>query len=279
VALYAGFVLSEIGQRLENLALNGAALQSAAAREASLGRLSLVSVVSFGAVLVLVVMAGAISRRLGYGTLVAASLGAAVLLVDLLKDWLARPELVAGPAWLLRNSFPSGTAAIGAAIGLALLLLSPERLRWFALPVGALVAAILGQATQVAGWHRMSDALAGVLVAMAVMLGGLVVLVLRGLVQPSSHGRVSVGVHRAVAGVGLGLIALGAVILAIATLFPVLRAPVGADSAFLHTTFDLIGAGATLIAFVGFSVVIEPYGLGASQPDGRGPSEPDELPA
>jgi membrane-associated phospholipid phosphatase len=265
VVVRAVFVLTEAGQRLENLALSGAALQTTADREASLGRLSVVSILTVAAALVLVVMVGAARRRLGLGLLIAAAMGVAVVLAEVLKDALSRPELVSGPAWLLRNSFPSGHAAIGAAIGMALLLLSPDRLRWLALPIGALLSAFLGQATQVAGWHRTSDAFGGVLLAMAVLSAALVVLAVRGFVRPSTRGLVSARVHRSIAAVGGGLILLGLLILAIAALFPILRAPAGAEGAFLYTTLDLVGSGATLLAFVAFSLTIEPFSLGSTE--------------
>jgi hypothetical protein len=270
LVVYAAFVLTEAGQRLENEALLGAALQPSADREASLGRLSLISVVSFGLGIMLVVVVAAARRRPSLGVLVGVAMGGSVALAELLKDVLPRPDFVTGAAWILRNGFPSGHAAIGAAIGLAVLVVSPDRLRWAALPVGALLATVTSQATQIVGWHRMSSAVGGVLLVMTGVSLALFVLALRGLAQRSPHGGIRKGVRRALATIGAGAVLLGVAILVISYAFPVLRAPEGAGSAFLHTTLDLVSSGVTILAFVAFSAAIEPYSLGVAAVSGPG---------
>ncbi|HEX5589671.1 MAG TPA: hypothetical protein VFX65_05225, partial [Candidatus Limnocylindrales bacterium] len=147
--VYAAFVLTEPGQRAENLALLGAELRSEADRAASLGRLSLISVVSFGLGILLVFLGATMRRRAMLGIAVAAVMAGSVVAAELLKELLPRPALVAGPAWILRNDFPSGHSTIGAAVAVGLLLVAPDRLRWLVLPAGALAAGFIGHATQV----------------------------------------------------------------------------------------------------------------------------------
>ena len=264
-AVYAAFVLTEPGQRSENLGLLGAVLRSEADRQASLGRLSLISLVSFGLAVVLVFLVATMRRRARLGILAAGVMVTSIVAAEILKEVLPRPALVDGPAWILRNDFPSGHSTIAAGIGVAMLLVSPDRLRWFALPAAVLIAGFIGQATQVAGWHRLSGSIGGVLLVVAVALAGLVVLDRAGLVAPSAHGRVSARLRGLLVGLGAVLILLGAIVLAIFVAFPLLRAPEGASGAFLHTVFDAVGSGVTVLVLVAFAATIEPYALGVSR--------------
>jgi hypothetical protein len=264
-AVYAVFVLTEPGQRSENLGLLGAVLRSEADRQASLGRLSLISLVSFGLAVVLVFLVATMRRRARLGIVAAAVMVISIVAAEILKEVLPRPALVDGPAWILRNDFPSGHSTIAAGIGVAMLLVSPDRLRWFALPTAVVIAGFIGQATQVAGWHRLSGSIGGVLLVVAVALAGLVVLGRVGLVAPSAHGRVSTRLRGLLLGLGAVLIVLGAIVLAIFVAFPLLRAPEGASGVFLHTVFDAVGSGVTVLILVAFAAMIEPYALGVSR--------------
>jgi hypothetical protein len=261
---YAVFVLTEPGQRLENIGLLGAQLRGSSVREGSLGYLSQVSVFSFALAILAIVGIAFIRRRPGLGIVVAAVMGGATLLAEVLKEVLPRPELVAGPAWILRNDFPSGHATIAASLGIGAFLVAPDRLRWFVIPAGAAVAAVIGQSAQISGWHRMSSAVGGVLLVIVVASTALFVLSRAGLVQPTSRGRIHPKMRAALLVVPAVAFLIAGAVLALLVAFPLLQTPKNSDSAFLHTVFELLGFGFTILAFVFFARVAEPFSLGSS---------------
>ena len=262
VAVNVGFVLTAQGQQLENLALRGAELRTEAERLAGQDRLSQVSLVLFAFVLGAIVVVGFLRGRALLGVAVGALMGAAVLAVEILKDVLPRPILVEGPVWILRNSFPSGTAAVAAAIAVGAMLISPDRLRWLVVPLGAAYAAIVGEATQTTGWHRLSDTLGAVLVVIATASAGLVILSRAGRIQRSEHGHVDRRLQNLFTLVGICSIAAGMAVLALAAVFPLLTSPEGGRRAFLQTAFPLLGIGFVITALSLFARVVEPFTVG-----------------
>jgi hypothetical protein len=272
VATWFLLVATEAGQLLENAALRGAALRTEADREAVLNRLSDLSLVLFAFAVVAVFLVGIARRRGGLGSVAAATMVVSVLAVESLKVGLPRPELVEGPVWLLRNSFPSGTAAVAAAIAVGVLLVAPDRVRWLVLPAGALFAGIVVDAVQRSGWHRFSDAIGGVLVVIGVAAAGLALLAGVGLVRRSSHGFVDRRVRNATSLPALLMLATGAAVLLLLAAFPLLSEPPDTRRALLQTALPLVGAGLTIVALVGFGRLVEPFALGverASAEDGE----------
>ncbi|HET9520620.1 MAG TPA: phosphatase PAP2 family protein [Candidatus Limnocylindrales bacterium] len=276
-AVYGLFVLTGSGQRLENIALMGAQLRRDAVREESLAYLSQVSIVSYAAAIFCLVAIAFLRRRLGLGALVGLVMGGSVVVAEVLKDVLPRPELVTGPAWILRNDFPSGHATIAASIGIGALLVAPDRLRWVVLPLGAAFAAVIGQSSQITGWHRMSGAAGGVTLVIAASCAALFLLARRGYVQPTQRGRIHPRLRAAILVVPAGAFVVAAAALALLVAFPLLQAPRDADAVFLHTVFELLGFGFTIVAFVAFAAVIEPFSLGRFERAGVAPRavEPD----
>ncbi len=263
LATYWAFVLTESGQRLENLALAGAVFRDPLEVEGSLAGLSGISVASFGIAIVVVFLAGLARRRPGLAALAAAVMGVSALVAEALKDVLVRPQFFDAASWLLVNTFPSGHATIAAAVGIGALLVAPDRARWIVLPIAAIYAAVIAQAVQVAGWHRLSGTIGGMLVALTIGFASLAVLSARGYVRPSDVGRIHPMVRRTLLGAGgLGLIAAGLMI-GLALIFPVLLTPRGSASVFAHTALDLVGWGLTVLFMVAFAGVIEPFTLGA----------------
>jgi hypothetical protein len=260
--IYLAFVTTETGQRLENLALRGAALRTDSERETGLARLSQVSILIFGAAVVAVVAVGLIRRRPRLGIAVGGLMIAAVVAVELLKNVLPRPLLVEGPTWILRNSFPSGSAAVADAMALGAILVSPDRLRWVVVPVAAAYAAIVVEALQTTGWHRLSDTLGSVLVVIAVASAGLALMARAGLIQASEHGRIDRRVRTILLVAALVALAVATIVLAIGSLFPLLTSSDGGRRVFLQTAFPLVGIGFVSLAIVAFARVVEPFTLG-----------------
>jgi membrane-associated phospholipid phosphatase len=256
---------TEVGQRAENAALLGAEFRASVERQAGLARLSLITATMFGVAVVGLFLVALSRRRAGLAIVVAGSMVASVVAAELLKALLPRPELVTGPTWLLRNSFPSGTAAVAGAVAVGGLLVAPDRLRWLALPLGAVYAAVIGEATQATGWHRLSDVVGSLLIVVAITSLGLAVLAAAGLVQPGRHGRVHRRISSALAVVALVALVVGALLLVLAMVFPLLTSPSGARRVFLQTAFPLIGAGVTIGAITAFARLVEPYALGVGR--------------
>lgn len=264
LGLYGLFVGTETGQRLENSALQASTLRDIEVRADSLTYLSGVSVATFVGAMAVIALIAMLRRRPGLGVLAVATMGVAVLLAEVLKVLLPRPELVEGPVWILRNSFPSGTATVAASVAMGALLVAPDRIRWLVLPLAAGLTAIVGQATQVTGWHRASDALGGIALTGAVACIGLYVLARNRHVRPSTVGRVHprvFGLLIAAAGI---VVAVGLVLLLAFAAFPLLRAPADAESVFLQTSSDLFAVGLSTLAIAAFAWAIEPFTLGVS---------------
>lgn len=86
-------------------------------------------------------------------------------LAESMKLWLPMFSHRAGAPLVLGGSFPSGHVAVTTALVLGLLsVLPPRRLRWSAVPAVALTAGT-ALSTIAVGWHRPSDAIGGLLVA------------------------------------------------------------------------------------------------------------------
>lgn len=262
VLTYLILVTTEPGQRIENLALLGAELRSNAEREAALGRLSVVTVAIFALALVAVVTTGFLRGRERLALVVAMSMVGAVVIAELLKVVLPRPALIEGPVWLLRNSFPSGSAAVAASIAIGALLVAPDRLRWMVLLAGVVFAALIGESVQTTGWHRLSDTVGGVLIVIAVSAAGLVLLASTGFVAGSDAARIDARFRAALVIVAAGAVVLGIGLALLPAVFPLLAEPAGARRSILQTAFPLVGVGVTVLATVAFARVIEPYSLG-----------------
>lgn len=272
VATWLVLVATEPGQRMENLALRGAELRSDAEREAALGRLSVVTVAIFALAVVAVLTTGFLRRREPLAVMAAAAMIGSVALAQLLKAVLPRPELVEGPAWLLRNSFPSGTAAVAASIAIGALLVAPDRLRWATLIAGVLFAALIGEAVQTTGWHRLSDTIGGVLLVIAAAGLGLTVLSLGHYVEHAEAARIDPRIRAGLLVMAAGAIVVGAGLAILPAIFPLLGQPDDARQSILQTAFPLVGVGVTVLAVVAFARVIEPYSLGRRRSTVTGPA-------
>ncbi|MGC4812659.1 phosphatase PAP2 family protein [Micromonospora sp. DT228] len=115
-----------------------------------------------GAVLVV----GALRRRLAAGVVGVGLVLCAVVVAGAVKSALPRPDLQIESS-TTHNSFPSGHVTAATALLLAFMLVLPGwARRWLVVP-GAAGVALIAAATMIAGWHRFSDALGGVLLGVA----------------------------------------------------------------------------------------------------------------
>ena len=106
------------------------------------------------------------------------------------EDFGDHTTLVDAAPWLIRNTFPSGSAAVAVAIAAGAILVVPDRIRWLALAAGALYAAVIVDAIQIVGWHRLSDTVGSGLLVTAVAAAGAALMARAGLAQPSTSGRI-----------------------------------------------------------------------------------------
>jgi hypothetical protein len=239
-------------------------------REAARERLSQLTVVTFALATTAVFVTGLIGGRGGLGVLAAGMMVASVVAAELLKEVLPRPGLTPGPAWLLRNSFPSGSAAVATSIAVGSFLVAPDRLRWLVLPLGALYAAVIGEAIQSSGWHRLSDTIGGCLLVVALASALLALFARAGLVHRSDRGRVNPRIGNALVIGAVVALLVGAVLVVLPGIFPLLATPEGSRRAFLQSAFPLIGAGLTVLAISLFARLVEPYTLGRGGTGGDG---------
>jgi hypothetical protein len=266
LAVYALLVSTEAGQRLENLALQGAALRSAEDFDQSLGTLVPISVATFGMAVAIVAFAGIARGRLALGALAASVMVVAVGGAEVLKELLPRPEHIEGPRWLLRNSFPSGTAAVASAVAVGALLVAPDRLRWIVLVIGSVGVGVIAQALQVVGWHRLSDVFGSALLVAAVASAGVALLAGADLTAPTGVGRVHPRLYRALVVGAAAVMAVGAVMLVLLVAFPLLSSPEGGKRVFLQTAFPLFATGLTVVTLTLVARLIESRTLGRRPP-------------
>jgi membrane-associated phospholipid phosphatase len=158
---YLVFVRTHAGQRLDEAALDGR-LASEHAREAASAVLTTISIGSLALALVLLVGQALVRRRIALAVVTVAVVLGSVLLTEVLKHLLVRPDLVFSP--LDHNSFPSGHTTTAFAVGIAAALAAPPRWRRAAAAGALLYGTAIGIATIAAGWHRPSDVAGAMLV-------------------------------------------------------------------------------------------------------------------
>ncbi|WP_157743268.1 phosphatase PAP2 family protein [Micromonospora coriariae] len=165
---YAVFVRTHPGQWLDGLLLPRAERGGGYEQQTVLVGPARTVLATFGnpallaALLGAVLLVGALCRRLLAGVMGVGMVVCAVVVAGAVKSLLARPDLQIVSS-STHNSFPSGHVAAATALLLAFMLVLPAwARRWLAVP-GAAGVAVIASATMIAGWHRFSDALGGVL--------------------------------------------------------------------------------------------------------------------
>lgn len=167
LATYSVTVGTRTGQLVGELILGGRPADAATVAGAE-QVLEFASRVSVALGIVIVGLLAVFQRRPRLALTAGATVVGANITTQLLKQVvLDRSDLLGGLFYPLANSFPSGHATAAASLAVALLLVLPPLLRAPALIISALVVALVGISTLIAGWHRMADAVGGVFVATA----------------------------------------------------------------------------------------------------------------
>ncbi len=202
------------GQQLEDYAFEG--------RKATWYRFRQVGTKAFSAVWVPVALVSAVGavvvafRRRGLALAAAAAVVVAVPpgLATGLKRVIERPDLVELMWANARNSFPSGHAALVAAVSLAWVFVVAPRSRGWVAGVAAVATGVGSAAILGTGWHRMSDVVGGV--GLAVLVAAVVLMVVvrstgTGLVGGAGDGRRGVTIVEVAIPLGLAILACVAV--------------------------------------------------------------------
>ena len=186
LAVYLVFVRSALGQAIDTAAMRGADVHHprvVAVLERTLDGTTLASLIL---VCVAAAAIGVVRRRVDLAIGAAAIVLGANLSAQLLKDHLDRPDLDNFPA---PNSFPSGHTTAATSVAFALVFALPHAVRGVVALAGSAYVAVIAVATVWAEWHRPSDTVAGLLLALA--YGGVIAAAVRARhrVQRGSTGR------------------------------------------------------------------------------------------
>lgn len=191
VVVYVLGVRTSLGQSIGDAAYLGRLSESRTLRVIDRRVLEAIDLRVFllGAVVLLLV--AAIRRHWRAGLVITGTFLASILAAELLKAVLVRPVLATEMESLMGqkgglNTFPSGHSTFVTALVLGLICLSSVRARaWVAIVgVGAIVLITGGVVT--AGWHRPSDAFAGIALATIWMsLGAAYLVRTRGVIMDS----------------------------------------------------------------------------------------------
>lgn len=166
VLLWLLFIRLPLGRQFENVVWEHRTVMAKRLRVGHDSALRLVdeTTIAFGALVVLGI--GVARRRLLLGAAVTAAVAGATVSSQVLKRWvITRPPTVGELARISANSFPSGHATICTALGLAALVMIPRRWRRLATVLVAWWMVVQSVGVLASGWHRPSDALAGMAVA------------------------------------------------------------------------------------------------------------------
>ncbi|RQX04940.1 hypothetical protein DLJ58_26540 [Micromonospora arida] len=211
------------------------------------------------ALLGVVLLVGVLRRRLVAGVVGVGMVVCAVLLAGAVKSELPRPDLQILSS-TTHNSFPSGHVAAATALLLAFMLVLPGwARRWLAVP-GAVGVSVIASATMIAGWHRFSDVLGGVLLGVTLFCLAAAGLAAWSDDRDPAGGSGGGSLWRRLAEAGVGLVVL---VWALLVVVPGLAASVQrglliAIVAASASTMFLVGAVVFLVRATDFAVPLSP---------------------
>lgn len=164
VVLYLASVRTMLGQRLDDAAMRQVARTVGATSWAEL-TLHAVSVASMLLATGLVVTAAAVLRGHRRAMIAAGAAGLVIGVAELLKLVLERPVLSGEAA---ANSFPSGHVAAVSGLAVAVVVAVPRVSRGLVAVLAMGPVALTGLATVVLQWHRPSDVVGSMVLAVAI---------------------------------------------------------------------------------------------------------------
>ena len=188
VVAYVFFVLTPIGQLIDDEILEAFRAEKLT-RTALTSALHWINLVTILLAAMVMVLLGAVRHRFTIGIVATASFAAAIVLAEAFKLVLPRPahqpELDEALGRVGVDTYPSGHSTIITAGVIALLWAwgATNRPAWV---VGAGVIIVVVSATVVAGWHRPSDGIGGISLAIAVMAWAGRWMTCRGADEPKS---------------------------------------------------------------------------------------------
>ena len=160
------FVTSYRGQALEALAMEGSHIGAWRVDAQADRLLATVSVPMVAAIILVVMVIGAVRGRWVAALAASAAVGGANVTTQLLKYRVfGRDDLLGLGGWNSTNTLPSGHTTVAAAALVGLILVVPPSLRSLTTVVGTVAVCAYGLATLVNQWHRPADVVAAVLVA------------------------------------------------------------------------------------------------------------------
>ncbi|WP_369370745.1 phosphatase PAP2 family protein [Promicromonospora sp. Populi] len=211
-ATWDTFVASESGQRVDQLALEGAATGQGALMELAGPVLGVVSTSFVGLGLAVAVVLALARGRWWLAAQVAILVAGSNLSTQVIKVILDRPPLL-DSARADINTLPSGHTTVAASVAAGLLIAVPRRWRPLVAVAGAAYTAATGVSTLIGQWHRPSDVAAAILVVLAWSAGVCALSSPSSLDEPRRGGEpgssTAVGLLL-VGAVGTGVLAVGA---------------------------------------------------------------------
>lgn len=189
IGLYLVFVRTPIGQRWDDRALLGGQLASLDSRQALTAALHGIRISTIVLMIALLLVIGLVRRRLVTAVSMAVAFGFSILSAEVLKRVLPRRDLAPELNAYVDNgnidTYPSGHATIAMGFALALIVVSSPRYRTAAAAFGMAWAAAVPVAALAAGWHRPSDVMGGMALALMWLAGSTAIAVRRrGIVGP-----------------------------------------------------------------------------------------------
>lgn len=167
VATYLLAVWTRTGQAVENAALRGADQVGAQEEASATDALSAITLGSLVVAVVILAAIGLLRRRPDLAVAAVGVVGVGQVITQGLKRFiLPRPELVEASANYTSNSFPSGHTTIAMTVLFALFLVVPYRWRGVAMFFVLPWAVGIGAYTITAKWHRLSDTIGAVAIAL-----------------------------------------------------------------------------------------------------------------